>query len=97
MFDSVLTTHKDWDLWICFSQLYRFAHLPRVTCEFSWRTDGATMSSQNPPDFLRTLDIIYKRYRSVVGDRAALLKAQALYRKGLELRAGPVSGLLQGK
>jgi len=91
-FDPGLTTHEDWDLWIRFSQLFRFAHLPRVTCEFSWRTDGATMSSHNQPDFLRTLDIIYKRYRSVVGGRAELLEAQARYRKGLEMRTiGPVT------
>ncbi len=90
-FDPTLTTHEDWDLWIRFSQLFRFAHIPRVTCEFSWRTDGATMSSHSQPDFLRTLDIIYKRYRSVVSGRAALIEAQALYRKGLEMRVGPVA------
>ena len=88
VFDPELTTHEDWDLWIRFSQLFRFVHQPRVTCEFSWRNDGATMSSHNQQDFLRTLDIIYARYRGVVGDRAPLLQAQQLYRKGLEHRTG---------
>ena len=87
VFDESLTTHEDWDLWIRFSQRFRFTHIPRVTCEFSWRTYGTTMTSQKLPDFVRTLDIIYKRYHAFVREKPYLIDAQIKNRKNLAARA----------
>ncbi|TKB91600.1 MAG: glycosyltransferase [Nitrospira sp.] len=64
LFDESLTSHEDWDLWIRISRRYPFKHLKRVTAEFTWRTDGSSMTSSRRPDFLRTAAIIYDKYRS---------------------------------
>jgi glycosyltransferase involved in cell wall biosynthesis len=87
VFDTTLTTHEDWDLWIRFSQHFRFTHIPRVTCEFSWRTDGTTMTSRKLPDFLRTLDIIYNRYHVFVREKPHLIEAQTQNRRNLAAQA----------
>jgi glycosyltransferase involved in cell wall biosynthesis len=86
LFDESLTSHEDWDLWIRCSRRFRFLHVPRVTCEFSWRTDGSTMTSGNSADFLRTLDIIYERYRKYTLDKPHLIQAQAQNREGMAAR-----------
>ncbi|MFZ5450534.1 MAG: glycosyltransferase [Thermodesulfobacteriota bacterium] len=71
-FDESLTIHEDWDLWIRLSRHYPFAHLKQVTCEFSWRQDGSTMTSQKAADFVRTLEIIHAKYQDQIADRPHL-------------------------
>ncbi len=61
-FDETLTTHEDWDLWIRLSRHFPFAHLKQTTAEFTWRTDGSSMTSRITEDFLRTKRLIYKKY-----------------------------------
>jgi GT2 family glycosyltransferase/radical SAM superfamily enzyme YgiQ (UPF0313 family)/Tfp pilus assembly protein PilF len=63
LFDESLTTHEDWDLWIRLSFREKFAHIKKITCEFSWRDDGSTMSSTRTQDFVRTMEIIYGKYQ----------------------------------
>jgi O-antigen biosynthesis protein len=63
LFDETLTTHEDWDLWIRLSFHDRFLHIKKVTCEFSWREDGSTMTSAKTADFLRTIEIIHAKYQ----------------------------------
>lgn len=77
MFDETLTTHEDWDLWIRMSRTYPFAHVKRITAEFSWRTDGSTMTSRILPDFARTAEIIYRKYRAHAEAIPGLIEAQA--------------------
>jgi glycosyltransferase involved in cell wall biosynthesis/radical SAM superfamily enzyme YgiQ (UPF0313 family)/Flp pilus assembly protein TadD len=72
LFDESLTTHEDWDLWIRLSLNYPFAHIKKVTCEFSWRQDGSTMTSQKTADFIRTLEIIHAKYQEHLKDRPHL-------------------------
>jgi glycosyltransferase involved in cell wall biosynthesis len=86
LFDESLTTHEDWDLWIRLSRRFKFAHIRQVTCEFSWRTDGSTMTSQNMADFLRTLDVIYDRYRKYTSGKPPLIAAQTENRQSLAAR-----------
>jgi GT2 family glycosyltransferase/tetratricopeptide (TPR) repeat protein len=62
MFDETLTTHEDWDLWIRMSRYFVFAHVKETTAEFTWRTDGSSMTSRISKDFLRTKRVIYKKY-----------------------------------
>ncbi|WP_298438394.1 glycosyltransferase [Geobacter sp.] len=62
-FDESLRRHEDWDLWIRMSRRFRFAHIPRVTCEFSCRVDGSGMTTGTVPMFLVTRNAIYAKYR----------------------------------
>ena len=45
LFDEALNSLEDWDLWMRMSRIFQFAHIPLVTCSFSWRQDGSTMTS----------------------------------------------------
>lgn len=72
LFDESLTTHEDWDLWIRLSLHYPFFHLKKVTCEFTWRQDGSTTTSQKATDFIRTLEIIHAKYQEHLTDRPHL-------------------------
>ena len=61
-YDESLHTHEDWDLWIRLSKKYKFNHLPTATCEFTWRTDGSSTTSNNRKDFIKTKETIFKKY-----------------------------------
>jgi len=78
-FDESLTSHEDWDLWIRLSRHYPFSHIKKVTCEFSWRQDGTTMSSQKFEDFVRTMEIIHARYQDHLNDKPHIQKKQRLF------------------
>ncbi|MEW6659546.1 MAG: glycosyltransferase [Thermodesulfobacteriota bacterium] len=76
LFDESLTSHEDWDLWIRLALHYPFSHIKKVTCEFSWRQDGSTMSSQKFEDFIRTLEIIHARYQDHLKDKPQVQEEQ---------------------
>lgn len=61
-FDESLFVHEDWDLWIRMATRYPFSHIVATTAEFTWRTDGSSMSSQSRDAFFRTTEIIYRKY-----------------------------------
>lgn len=84
LFDESLTTHEDWDLWIRMSRKYNFAHIKKITCEFAWRTDSTSMSSEKRADFLRTLNIIYERYRAYSKGKQRILNLQTAWIKYLQ-------------
>ena len=62
LFDEILNTHEDWDLWIRMSEESPFHHIKKVTAEFSWRMDGSTTTSSRQDDFIATKSLILKRY-----------------------------------
>lgn len=76
LFDESLTTHEDWELWIRLSRRFQFAHIKKVTCEFSSRTDGSTMTSSKLPDFRRTYAIILERYKASAAEKPHIRAAQ---------------------
>ncbi len=76
MFDESFSTHEDWDLWIRISRHYPFAHIKKVTCEFTWWQDGSSTISQMKNDFQRTRRIIYERYREYAREDIEVLQAQ---------------------
>ena len=77
LFDEQLSTNEDWDMWIRMSQKFEFAHIRRITAEFSWRLDGSTLSSSKRADFVRTAELIYEKNRRFAEAKPALLKLQA--------------------
>jgi glycosyltransferase involved in cell wall biosynthesis len=76
LFDESLSTHEDWELWIRMSRRFRFAHIRKITCELSWRTDGTTMTSRNRGDFLRSYKVICGRYAALAKDHSRVLRGQ---------------------
>ncbi len=62
-FDESLFAHEDWDLWIRMAEKFPFIHVKKVTAEFTWRTDGSSMTSSTRHTYYRTTDIIYRKYR----------------------------------
>jgi glycosyltransferase involved in cell wall biosynthesis/glutathione synthase/RimK-type ligase-like ATP-grasp enzyme len=69
MFDESLPRHEDWDLWIRMSRHDRFAHLPTVTCEYTYRPDGSGMTSSTLPLFLKTYKAVYRKYENLVAEK----------------------------
>lgn len=64
-FDESLKRHEDWELWLRMSRKFRFAHIPQVTCEFSWRTDGNGMTASTKPMFLTTMATVYEKHKEL--------------------------------
>lgn len=75
-FDESLFVHEDWDLWIRMATRYPFTRLPATTAEFTWRTDGSSMSSQRKDIFLRTMEIIYRKYAPYAAKYAGVREHQ---------------------
>jgi GT2 family glycosyltransferase/glycosyltransferase involved in cell wall biosynthesis/2-polyprenyl-3-methyl-5-hydroxy-6-metoxy-1,4-benzoquinol methylase/Flp pilus assembly protein TadD len=78
-FDESLFVHEDWDLWIRMATRYPFKHLAVTTAEFTWRTDGSSMSSQRKDIFLRTMEIIYRKYAPYAAKYAGVRENQQQY------------------
>jgi GT2 family glycosyltransferase/glycosyltransferase involved in cell wall biosynthesis len=76
MFDESLSRHEDWDLWIRMSRIHRFAHIPRITCEYTIRLDGSGMVSGSVPLFLRTFTKICEKYRHLTEHRPEIVAAR---------------------
>ncbi|HRB18396.1 MAG TPA: hypothetical protein PK224_21575, partial [Nitrospira sp.] len=74
--DESLFVHEDWDLWIRLATVYPFAHIAQTTAEFTWRTDGSSMTSHDHDAFCRTTDIIYRKYFPYVAAQPTMLEAQ---------------------
>ncbi len=87
LFDESLFVHEDWDLWIRMATCYPFAHIAQTTAEFTWRTDGSSMTSHDHDAFCRTTDIIYRKYVPYVAANPKLLEAQQRHLAGLNGRA----------
>lgn len=82
LFDESLTTHEDWDLWIRLSRHYQFAHIKKITCEFTWRQDGSTMTSSKTADFILTLEIIYGKYQEHLQNKPHIKEMQRRFLQG---------------
>lgn len=61
-FDESLFAHEDWDLWIRMATRFPFKHLPVTTAEFTWRSDGTSMTSATTETYRRTTELIYRKY-----------------------------------
>lgn len=84
-FDETLTSHEDWDLWIRMSRTFEFGHIGKTTCEFRWRHDATTMTSQRREDYLRTLGIIHDRYRDFAVGNLEIIQGQKIFLRKLKI------------
>jgi len=87
-FDESLFVHEDWDLWIRLALRYPFAHLARTTAEFTWRSDGSSMTSRDQDAFARTAEIIYRKYASYVAAHPKIRDAQRNTLSSLQAQTG---------
>lgn len=76
LFDESLFAHEDWDLWIRMATRFPFKHLPIRTAEFTWRTDGSSMTSGTRETYRRTTEIIYRKYRPYADRIGGVRQAQ---------------------
>ena len=87
MFDETLRSHEDWDLWMRMSREFQFAHIKKITCEFSWRLDGSTMTVGKKEEMDYTRNAVLQRGIKLYHEeqkqiKALLNKAEALFQKG---------------
>ncbi|MBH0201253.1 MAG: glycosyltransferase [Nitrospira sp.] len=75
-FDESLFAHEDWDLWIRMATRFPFKHLAVRTAEFTWRSDGSSMTSRTRDTYKRTTEIIYRKYAPYAEGNAAIREAQ---------------------
>jgi glycosyltransferase involved in cell wall biosynthesis len=94
LFDEGLRTHEDWDLWIRMSREHDFAHIKKVTCEFSWRTDGSSVTSGMKDDFARTTEVIYSKYQDLARTNQEILEAQKVCLRNLKNELAAAKGYL---
>ena len=77
LFDETLPVLEDWDLWIRLSRHFAFAHVARVTCRFTVRTDGSSVTTERLRTFANTEKLVRRRYRREIAGAPRAL--QALY------------------
>jgi glycosyltransferase involved in cell wall biosynthesis len=82
-FDEALKRHEDWDFWIRISRYYKIAHIKKITCEFTSRKDGSSMTSGQKKEFRTTCERIFEKYAEYVKDRPMLRLAQGQMRSAL--------------
>ena len=82
LFDERLRSHEDWDLWIRMSREFKFAHINETTAQFSWRTDGSTMTSEQYSKYWEAYEFIYRKYAEYTQglDHLKRLQEQTLQR-----------------
>ena len=86
--DENLTTLEDWDLWMRMSRKYEFVHIPEVTAEVTWRTDGTTTTSARFRDFIRTQKIVYEKHWELAIDKPNVLAARQKAIQKIEMVLG---------
>ena len=83
-FDESLFVHEDWDLWIRMATCCEFTHIAECTAEFTWRTDGSSMSSISQDAFVRTTEIIYRKYGPYAAKYPAVFEGQQNHLRDLK-------------
>lgn len=88
-FDEALFAHEDWDLWIRMATKFPFMHVKRTTGEFTWRTDGSSMTSATRETYWRTMEIIHRKYRPHAERIPGVLEAQQHAREKMRASIRP--------
>jgi glycosyltransferase involved in cell wall biosynthesis len=82
-FDESLKRLEDWDFWIRMSRKFKFAHLKKVTCEFTWRTDGSSMTSGDWLEFITARHQVSRKYGGEIPPSPPQLKFSGGVEKSL--------------
>ncbi|WP_347272951.1 glycosyltransferase [Candidatus Kuenenia sp.] len=90
MFDETLRSHEDWDLWMRMSREFQFAHIKKITCEFSWRQDGSSMTVGKKEEMDYTRNVVLQRGIKIYRGkqiRELFNRAEALFQSGAYIEA----------
>jgi len=90
-FDESLFAHEDWDLWIRMATRFPFKHLPVTTAEFTWRSDGTSMTSGTRDTYKRTTELIYRKYAPYAELIAGVREGQQCHFERLFAQRSPTS------
>ena len=91
LFDETLKTHEDWDLWIRMSREHNFAHIKKLTCEYTVRADGSNITSAIRADFRRSMEAIHQRYSHLTRSPKVVEAQRAFLQELKDELAGAVS------
>lgn len=65
-FDERLPVLEDWELWIRLSMRTTFRHISRVTCAFSWRSDGSNTTRKAAHLFAPAREYIQSKHQAFI-------------------------------
>lgn len=77
-FDESFKRLEDWELWLRMSRHFPFFRINGVTCEFSWRNDGTSVSISDRSPIWDANRQIEKKHRSLISKHPS---AQAVWEK----------------
>lgn len=76
VFDESLRRHEDWEMWLRMSRHFPFAHIKKITCEFTTRDDGLGMREGALPSFLVTYRSVCAKHRGLAEGNQRVQDAQ---------------------
>ena len=77
-FDETLKRNEDWDMCIRLAINYKLFHIKKVTCEFTSRTDGTSMTSSGIVPFWESRAKIYEKYVNITSNLPNVVASQIL-------------------
>lgn len=83
-FDTTLATHEDWEYWIRLASVTDFTHVNEVTCAYSWRSNGGSLTAEKRENFLSTMREIHDRAVNLSRDPDKTLARQRKVQTNLE-------------
>ncbi len=94
-FDESLPVTDDWEMWLRASREARFAHVDRVTCEYSWRFDPArgNMTLTHQRQFADSYEYITSRYGADVASIPNIAAQQTQVKAAQRQRAAQLEEL----
>jgi glycosyltransferase involved in cell wall biosynthesis/MoaA/NifB/PqqE/SkfB family radical SAM enzyme len=75
-FDESLQVYEDWDLWIRLSGKFKFHHIQKVSCEYSWHLEGRSLQTGTQSDLSWLLQIVYEKNKGFAKGKPQVLESQ---------------------
>jgi len=76
-FDTTLTTHEDWDLWIRIALKYPVCYVPTLTCTYT-RKVNSSLTFTDRRDFDKTRKVLYNKYREYASPEVRKLQEKQI-------------------
>lgn len=89
LFDENLTALEDWELAIRLSRRWPFVAIPTLTCNFTWREPRGEAARHRLLDFVRSTEIIYRRYAAEAAMHPEVAQVHAEFFRKMRAVRGP--------